>query len=291
MVVGPIARTVKDAAYLLSAIAGFDAHDNYTTANPSGNKTINYALACKGTSLKGKRFGVPLSALEYYAPNATDPLVAPVLKAFASAVATLKAAGATIVNTNMTGKFSCGLSNWITYFTTAVEQRLTIVVNDGANEEIVLDADFPVNLKTYLDTLTYNPQNIHNVEDLRSFTESDPREQWPRIDDDVLTESIDLGYNNTDSRFWDAYSADLQLGGPDGILGALARDKLDAVVLPSQFSFSFAAIVGTPVVSVPMVCTSNYPVLHTSANHFPGLLPTGYSRDTQRFRRSYRLRS
>jgi amidase len=255
--VGSIARTVKDAAYLLSAIAGFDAHDNYTTANPSGNKTINYALACNGTSLKGKRFGVPLSALNQLAPNASDPLVAPVLKAFASAVATIKAAGATIVNTNMT-------------------------VNDGVNEEIVLDADFPVNLKTYLDALTYNPQNIQNVVDLRDFTERDPREDWSPTSRDVavFNESIDLGYNNTDPRFWDAYSADLQLGGPDGVLGALARDKLDAVLLPSQFSYSFAAIVGTPVVSVPMVSYCIH-ASQATTNHIPGLLPPRDSRDTQ----------
>lgn len=64
----------------------------------------------------------------------------------------------------------------------------------------------------------------------------------------VFNESLDLGYNNTDYRFWQAYQADLQLGGPDGIIGALARDNLDAVLLPSQYSYSFAAIVGTPIV-------------------------------------------
>ena len=36
-----------------------------TSANPTGNITVNYALACNNTSqLKGKRFGVPWNVVE-----------------------------------------------------------------------------------------------------------------------------------------------------------------------------------------------------------------------------------
>jgi len=202
-----------------------------TSANPNGNITVNYALACNNTSqLKGKRFGVPWNVVENYANgDPTDPLVAPVLTAFNASLALIKAAGGIIVPTNLT-------------------------LNDGVNEEIVLDADFPVNLKTYLDALTYNPHNITDLEELRDFTEQYPLEDWSPTSRDVavFNESLDLGWNNTDPRFWPVYEADLQLGGPDGIIGALSRDKLDAVLLPSQFSFTYAAIVGTPVISVPM---------------------------------------
>lgn len=178
------------------------------------------------TALQGKRFGVPWNIIDIYDNgDPTDPLVAPVLEAFNASLALIAASGATIVPTN-------------------------ISYNDGVQEEIVLDADFPVNLKTYLDALTYNPQNIQNLEDLRDFTERDPREDWTPTSRDVavFNESLDLGWNNTDPRFWTAYSADLQLGGPDGVLGALQRDNLDALLLPSQTSFTYAAIVGSPVV-------------------------------------------
>ena len=50
--------------------------------------------------------------------------------------------------------------------------------NSGGNETIVLNADFIVNLKTYLDELTYNPNNITDLESLRDWTESFPGEDW-----------------------------------------------------------------------------------------------------------------
>jgi len=251
---------------LLSAIAGFDSRDNYTAANPDGNKTINYAAACNSTSLslKGKRFGVPWNVIDYYGQPSDDPLVAPLLASFNASIATIVGLGATIVSTNLT-------------------------INDGVNEEIVLDADFPVNLDTYIKALTYNPQEIYNLEKLRDFTEQDPRELWTPTSRDVavFNESLELGYNNTDYRFWQAYQADLQLGGPDGIIGALARDKLDAVLLPSQYSYSFAAIVGTPIVRYVVQSSRITHILdnlyEADINHqrTDGLLSAGHTRNPQ----------
>ena len=248
-----MARTVRDAAYLLSAIAGYDSRDNYTSANPDGNRTVNYVFATNttSTSLKGKRFGVPWNVIEYYGQPSDDPLVAPLLAAFNASIATITSLGATIVPTNLT-------------------------INDGVNEEIVLDADFPVNLDTYIKALTTNPQNIYTLENLRDFTEQDPRELWTPTSRDVavFNESLDLGYNNTDYRFWQAYQADLQLGGPDGILGALSRDKLDAVLLPSQYSYSFAAIVGTPIVRYVSSFSTVPQTLTPLCFLLPPMLPT-----------------
>lgn len=53
-----MARTVKDAAYVLQAIAGKDPYDNYTSAIPR-IPLPDYVAACKLSSLKGKRIGVP----------------------------------------------------------------------------------------------------------------------------------------------------------------------------------------------------------------------------------------
>ena len=45
--IGPMARTVRDAAYLLKAIAGSDPRDNYTLARPFANSsTPDYVAAC-----------------------------------------------------------------------------------------------------------------------------------------------------------------------------------------------------------------------------------------------------
>jgi aspartyl-tRNA(Asn)/glutamyl-tRNA(Gln) amidotransferase subunit A len=54
--VGPLARTVRDAARLLGAVAGWDPHDATSSARPIDD----YEAAC-GREAKGLRIGVPTS--------------------------------------------------------------------------------------------------------------------------------------------------------------------------------------------------------------------------------------
>ena len=60
--VGPLARTVKDAAYFLQAIAGPDPEGDAATADiplgPDG-ELPDYVAACQATGLRGRRVGVP----------------------------------------------------------------------------------------------------------------------------------------------------------------------------------------------------------------------------------------
>lgn len=67
--VGPMARSVKDAAYLLQAIAGRDPKDNYTSAAPA--KLPDYVEACDFDSLRGARVGVPRNVIERFSDNTT----------------------------------------------------------------------------------------------------------------------------------------------------------------------------------------------------------------------------
>lgn len=227
--VGPMARSVKDAAYLLQAIAGPDSRDNYTLAIPNNGTLPDYVAACNYNSLRGKTFGVPYNALETFA--GFDNLSAPVVDAFYASLDIIRAAGATIVESNFTA-----LDEWL----------------NSNNETIVLEADFINNLATYLAELTYNPNNVTSLAQVREFTISDPLEDYPDRDVGVWDAALALGYNNTDYRFWQAYQADLYLGGEGGLLGAIERGKLDAVLLPTQYAPGFAAIVGAPAVTVPM---------------------------------------
>lgn len=95
--VGTMARTVKDAAYLLQAIAGRDRRDNYTSAIPSG-PLPDYVKACDFGALKGARLGVPRNAIEAFSGRGTRPII----RAFDASLKTLEAAGATIVESNFT---------------------------------------------------------------------------------------------------------------------------------------------------------------------------------------------
>jgi Asp-tRNA(Asn)/Glu-tRNA(Gln) amidotransferase A subunit family amidase len=55
--VGPLARTVKDAALLLDVMAGYDPRDPITALGV-GKRPADYVAALKGATLKGARIGV-----------------------------------------------------------------------------------------------------------------------------------------------------------------------------------------------------------------------------------------
>ena len=61
-----------------------------------------------------------------------------------------------------------------------------------------------------------------------------------------------LCFNNTDPRFWAAYQENIYLAGPLGVTGALQNYSLDALLLPTEFSPKFPALIGSPVVTVPL---------------------------------------
>ncbi|OTA55107.1 amidase [Hypoxylon sp. EC38] len=240
--VGPMTRTVKDAAYILQAIAGADPLDNYTSAIPNA-QLPDYVAACKISALSGVRLGVPRNVIELHSSNTTGPVV----EAFEQALNTLRDAGAIVVDTG---------------FPAASEFRNSDVPGR------VLDADFVVNLKSYFDTLTYNPNSITSLEALRAFTQSSPLEGYPLRDTGIWDEALQ-GWNNTDPRFWPAYQQNVYYGTEGGLLGAIERDHLDAVVLPANFASSYAATVGAPIITVPLGCYP--PDMTTVANEW-GLL-------------------
>ena len=218
--VGPMARTVKDAAYLLQAIAGKDPDDNYTSAIPF-DVLPDYVAACNYSSLKGKRFGIPRNI--FYDQSGDEP----VLAAFEAAIRTIKRAGGIIIDdTNITAY--------------ALDQYF-----NGNSSITVLEADFISDLPgNYLSKLTYNPNNVNNVADVRNFTQRFPPEEYPDRDTAVWDEALALGFGNTDPRFWDAYQINLEIAGRQGILGLLANYSLDALVIPTNFAPGLPALVG-----------------------------------------------
>lgn len=90
---GPMARTVTDAAHLLTVLAGKDKSDNYTLGQP--DKVPDYVSYLKKDSLKGVRLGVPRKYYGNYTANGLPPAIEPV---FEKALKDLKALGATLVD-------------------------------------------------------------------------------------------------------------------------------------------------------------------------------------------------
>ena len=91
--VGPITRSVADAAIVLSAIAGPDTNDNFTLAQPT--PVPDYTRALDRGALAGRRIGVPRAVFLNDSITGNDPYVNEV---FESALDVLRALGATVVD-------------------------------------------------------------------------------------------------------------------------------------------------------------------------------------------------
>jgi Asp-tRNA(Asn)/Glu-tRNA(Gln) amidotransferase A subunit family amidase len=90
-VVGPMTRTVEDAARVLTVIAGVDPADSYTTL-AAGAQGVDYADYLDPRALEGKRIGVLRALVD---TEDADPLV---IAVFEQAILDLAKAGAVIVD-------------------------------------------------------------------------------------------------------------------------------------------------------------------------------------------------
>jgi amidase len=95
---------------------------------------------------------------------------------------------------------------------------------------------------------------VTDLADVRNFTQSFALEDYPDRDTGVWDQALDYfgGQDNTTPEFWSNYTLGLELAGPQGITGSLTNYSLDALILPTYFASHFPAILGTPVVTVPM---------------------------------------
>lgn len=99
--IGPMTRTVEDAARMLQAIAGADAEDSSTLPNP----VPNYAAHLDGP-VGGLRFGVDWD----YAATGVDEDVTAVVR---SAVERYRELGAEVVDVRMPPRYAVLVENWI----------------------------------------------------------------------------------------------------------------------------------------------------------------------------------
>lgn len=222
-----MARSVADAALVLSIIAGKDASDNYTLAQPA--HLPDYAGCLSLTSLKGARIGVPRQVLDTLGDSTSGPIFA----AFNASIDVMRKAGAIIVD-------PIEFPAWA-----------DIVADKGDSENAVLAADLLSTLPIYFSQLTYNPLKVKNLADVSNFTQHFKLEDYPERDTAFWDTAFTL-FNNTDPEFWPIYQQSYYFGAEGGVLGALKKYKLDAIILPTDFASSLPARAGLPVVTVPM---------------------------------------
>ncbi|KAF2437991.1 putative amidase [Karstenula rhodostoma CBS 690.94] len=242
--VGPMTRTVKDAALLLGIMAGKDPEDSFTKHIPFEN-IPDYVSSCKLDGLKGVRLGVPRASFA----NTKKPAA---VSAFNAALHVLRSAGAEIVEN--------------ADFPDYVDDIWT----DDA--KLVYALDFKTGLKQYLDHLEHNPNNIHNLDDLIRFTKNTPGEEWPKYDIGCWEFAASLPYeNNSVPEFARAQARHLYHGTAGSITGAIERHNVDALVTLTDYGNHPAGAGGLPAVSVPLgFAPDDTP---------PKILPSGLAED------------
>ncbi|KAG6915971.1 hypothetical protein DXG01_009060 [Tephrocybe rancida] len=196
--VGPMTRSMTDAAIVLSIIAGPDPNDNFTFAQPS--VVPDFTKALRRDALKGKRIGVPRHGFLNGTPDE-------VLSAFEQSLVTLRELGATIID--------------------PADLPSADEILASNDEAIVLNTDFKA-------CLLSNPSGVRSLADLIDFNINNPVLERPQgfTDQSVLIEAeATIGF---DAAYFDSLAADRELGSSQGIDAVLQTHKLDALVLPAD---------------------------------------------------------
>lgn len=238
---GPMARSVRDVAILLSVIAGSDPADA-ATASADAHRA-DYLAALDPRALAGKRIGVMRFAAGF------NPQVDAV---FEGALAQLRAAGATLVD---------------------------IPAFDGKPmrdaEKIVLTDELKTDLNAYLAT-TPPGVKTRTLADLIAFNRAHADREMPWFGQDQFEKS-EATKGTDEPGYAVAAATARRAAGPDGIDAMLARDHLDALVAPTtgpawtvdlvtgdHYSggsvAGLAAIAGYPHLTVPMGQVKGLPV-------------------------------
>ncbi|CAE7128920.1 unnamed protein product [Rhizoctonia solani] len=206
--VGPIARSVADAAAILSVIAGQDERDNFTSTAPA---TIpDYTQFLDPHAIKGKRFGVPRKVFMNETLMRTHPSVN---TEFEKALERIRKLGGIVVD-------PADLPS---------AEELS-----SSREEWVALVQFKILLNAYIQNLAHVPTNVSSLADILKFNNEHRNLEEPEGYEDqsalIFAESTE-GYNST---YHETLHQNHILARERGIDGALKLYDLDALLLPSN---------------------------------------------------------
>ncbi|KAF9525291.1 amidase signature enzyme [Crepidotus variabilis] len=226
--VGPMTRSVADAAFVLSAIAGKDTNDNYTLAQPS--TVPDYSKALRADAFKGKHIGVP-RVNSTNPPSANDIVMNEALE---NAIQIVRELGATVID--------------------PVElPSANEILNVGNAELFILETDFKIQLGEYYKSLAKNPSGVRSLADLIVYNDAHPEleEYQGHEGQSILRESQSTTGRN--STYFKTLSSNKDVGGKRGIDAALTANRLDALMAPALgWLTTPAAIAGYPIITLPL---------------------------------------
>ena len=238
---GPMARTVADAAALLTVMAETNDASDPASRDARKRPPVDYLAALKPGALDGARIGV----LTPSGVNAQPGVEA----ALARALATLREAGATVV-----------------------EVRIPTAGRWSADEFTVLLYEFKHGLNRYLRA---SQAPVGSLEALIAYNRDNATSVMPWFGQELFEQAQAKGAL-TDAGYRKAQRQARQLAGPDGIDAVLRKHRLDVLVAPTTgpawpidpvngdnftgASYGAAAVSGYPSLTVPMGDASGLPL-------------------------------
>lgn len=239
---GPMCRTLRDAAIVLSALTGVDPEDSATSAS-AGKAQADYAQYCDPNGLKGARIGV---ARKYFGFNdAVDALMEQSLDV-------MKKQGAILVDPadiETLGKFD-------------------------DSEALLFMYELKADLAAYLARLGPGAP-VKTLKDVIEFNDRNRAKEMPYFGQDLLVKSETKG-PLTEKEYLDAVAKNHQLARTEGIDATMDKFHLDAIVGPtggpawitdlitgdhfSGGSSNAAAVAGYPNINVTAGPISGLPV-------------------------------
>ena len=238
---GPMARSVADAAALLTVLAGYDPDDPATEPLKS-REPLDYTQFLNRDGLKGVRIGVMRQHAGFH--EEVDAV-------FNRALDTLRAQGATVVDPAdipTQGKFD-------------------------TEEQTVLLYEFKDGINRYLANRGATPRTLA---DLIAFNNNERQREMPIFAQELFVTAQAKG-PLTDKEYVEARERARRLAGVEGIDAALAKDHLDVLVAPTGGAAwttdwvngdhflgggvsTAPAVAGYPHVTVPMGLIHGLPV-------------------------------
>jgi len=238
---GPMARTVQDAAILLSALAGIDPDDEATAGNP-GRSAPDYTKFLVREGLKAARIGVARNYFGFH--DAVDAVITAALEA-------LKQQGATLIDTGELPKQD----------------------QFSAAETLVLQYEMKAGVNAYLARL--GPKSpVRSVEDVIAFNEKHRDRELPYFGQDLFIKMAAKG-PLASFEYAEALAKCRRMTRTEGVDSVMDKAKLDAVVAPCCGPAAVTDLLtgdrggGGDIISVAAV--AGYPSITVPAGFFFGL--------------------
>ena len=245
---GPMARTVRDVAILLGAMAGADPQDS-ATADSRGKLSPDYTKFLDSAGLKGARLGIVRKYCGFN--DAVDQLMD-------TLIGEMKRAGAEIVDPAdipTIGKFD--------------ESELTVFYYE-------LKADLAAYLARRGSSLVKS--SVKSLKDVIEFNERNRDREMPYFGQDIFLKSEQKGPLSS-KEYVDALALNQKLSRSEGIDFIMDKFKLDALVAPTAGPAWLTDLINGDHAaggSSSAAAVAGYPNINVTAGYLWGL-PVGIS--------------